>query len=858
MAPSLLSLGTAALALAGNGAAVQWYLEDTYDSTNFFDKFDFMTFDDPNTGFVNYLSRTDAIDGGLATVKDKEVVLKVDSKSIVPTGRRGRDSVRLESKAKLSQGLMIARFTHLPESACGTWPAFWTVGDTWPQDGEIDIIENWNLRGVNNPAFHMANAATYGSCRIDGAGQSGEIITSNCDNQFSDGRTQWPNQGCVVKDNGPSGGSGGVYAMEWTSDFIKIYSWFPNQVPSNIDSSSPDTSLWGQPTIYLRKDLCNIDKIFKPQRIVLNIALCGNPVEFSAWEGTCKQRHGDSCRTYVAENPAAFDNVYFQIQDIRIFNQDAPKTTSTSTTSTTMASSSTSKSEISTTSATFSTKASSTSTSVTSTISATSGFNSSSSAISSELNTANTSKQTTVATSSVQNTSTWKSSNSTLSTVSKSAGSASISITSKASDSTVPTVATQLPVTFSSSVPSLSTRWPNSTIASSVEMTTSTVYTTSTRTITSCQPTVTNCPVGKVTTVTVPLYITICPVSAVETKTPSPKPTKTSGNGGNGPEKTTITTKVTKTFTITSCAPTITNCPVGKVTTEVVTTTYCPGEETAVPTSSNSGKNGNDSNSGNNGNGGKGSDKITITTKVTKTFTITSCAPTITNCPVGKVTTEVVTTTYCPGEETAVPTGSNSGNGNGSNSGINGNGGNHGNSGNNGNGGNNGNSGKGSNKITITTKVTKIYTITSCAPTVTNCPVGKVTTEVVPATYRPGEETHPTGATGPKGGFTAPPPFHPSKTIIYNTQTIVPVPKPAKPSGGNNSTSNGTSIAQPRPSGSQVCVGPSCGAEPSSPAPNTGKGGCNGPNCPPTVVSGAAKQSLSALVVLGAVAAMML
>lgn len=39
----------------------------------------------------------------------------------------------------------------------------------------------------------------------------------------------------------------------------------------------------------------------------------------------------------------------------------------------------------------------------------------------------------------------------------------------------------------------------------------------------------------------------------------------------------------------------------------------------------------------------------TITTKVTKVYTITSCAPAVTNCPIGKVTTEVVTSTLCPG-----------------------------------------------------------------------------------------------------------------------------------------------------------------------------------------------------------------
>ena len=41
MAPSLLTVGTAALACVGGAAAKQWYLRDAYDASNFFDKFDF-------------------------------------------------------------------------------------------------------------------------------------------------------------------------------------------------------------------------------------------------------------------------------------------------------------------------------------------------------------------------------------------------------------------------------------------------------------------------------------------------------------------------------------------------------------------------------------------------------------------------------------------------------------------------------------------------------------------------------------------------------------------------------------------------------------------------------------------------
>ncbi|KAH6892438.1 hypothetical protein B0T10DRAFT_605174 [Thelonectria olida] len=89
-------------------------------------------------------------------------------------------------------------------------------------------------------------------------------------------------------------------------------------------------------------------------------------------------------------------------------------------------------------------------------------------------------------------------------------------------------------------------------------------------------------------------------------------------------EYTTSTIYATKTYTITSCAPTITKCPIGHVTTETVavTTTVCPKTE-----------------------------KYTVSTVyTTKVHTITACPQTVTKCPVGHVTTETipVSTTICP------------------------------------------------------------------------------------------------------------------------------------------------------------------------------------------------------------------
>lgn len=81
----------------------------------------------------------------------------------------------------------------------------------------------------------------------------------------------------------------------------------------------------------------------------------------------------------------------------------------------------------------------------------------------------------------------------------------------------------------------------------------------------------------------------------------------------------TSTVTATSVYTVTSCPPTVTNCPVGHVTTEVVTayTTYCP-----KPTAD-------------------------ITQYSTIMVTVTDCPKTVTNCP-AHTTASVSTCIYTP------------------------------------------------------------------------------------------------------------------------------------------------------------------------------------------------------------------
>ncbi|TPX11183.1 uncharacterized protein E0L32_001001 [Thyridium curvatum] len=78
--------------------------------------------------------------------------------------------------------------------------------------------------------------------------------------------------------------------------------------------------------------------------------------------------------------------------------------------------------------------------------------------------------------------------------------------------------------------------------SSSYPVTTSTVYSTTVRTITSCGPTVTNCPAHSTVVVTeeVPVSTTVCPVTtkgygnSTAPGYPTTKPGNGGGNGGNG------------------------------------------------------------------------------------------------------------------------------------------------------------------------------------------------------------------------------------------------------------------------------------------------------------------------------------
>jgi beta-glucanase (GH16 family) len=77
-----------------------------------------------------------------------------------------------------NEGLFVADIQHMPGNACGIWPAFWSFGNNWPYDGEIDIIEGVNAQKNNLYSLHTGSA----TCKLvnEGSLQLGKLGPNDC------------------------------------------------------------------------------------------------------------------------------------------------------------------------------------------------------------------------------------------------------------------------------------------------------------------------------------------------------------------------------------------------------------------------------------------------------------------------------------------------------------------------------------------------------------------------------------------------------------------------------------------------------------------------------------------------------
>jgi len=294
-------------------------LTDTYSGANFFDSFDYFSGYDPTSGFVHYVPEEMAKQYNLTYTTASSAIIRVDTSvtpTTVPNASTGRFSVRITSKKQYGiNSLFIFDVRHTP-TGCGTWPALWLSDPAnWPANGEIDVMEAVN---IVSSASNQMTLHTSSGCSVDvKRKESGKSIGNSCVNSTD------ANAGCGVDAGTNTFGqafndqAGGVTAMELRSAGIRMWQFARASIPSDITSSSPDPSTWGEATADFPNTNCNIDTHFRNQSIIADIDLCGQ------WAGDPKvyaESCPGSCQDHVQNDFASFTDAYWEFGSFSVYS----------------------------------------------------------------------------------------------------------------------------------------------------------------------------------------------------------------------------------------------------------------------------------------------------------------------------------------------------------------------------------------------------------------------------------------------------------------------------------------------------------------------------------------------------------
>ncbi|SJL02708.1 uncharacterized protein ARMOST_06043 [Armillaria ostoyae] len=280
-----------------------------YAGQSFFNGWDFLgNYDNTTYGNVTFVDQATGSANKLAFVNDAgNAILKVDnSTDITSTQLVYRDSV---------------------------WPAFWTFGGTdaeWPMFGEIDIVEGINLQTNNRMSLHHNDSSCVQPAN---PGQSGQTFNSNCSSGGG-------GVGCTISETKPNSygesfaqNGGGAFALQFDVSGAYIWFWPRQNIPKSLTSatstSNMDTTDWGLPSAAFPSSGCNLQKLFSPQRLILETTLCGD------WAGVPSifntQCPGNCVQDYVrGPGSPRYDSAYFEISYLRTYTAIAGNATASS------------------------------------------------------------------------------------------------------------------------------------------------------------------------------------------------------------------------------------------------------------------------------------------------------------------------------------------------------------------------------------------------------------------------------------------------------------------------------------------------------------------------------------------------
>ncbi|KZT06212.1 glycoside hydrolase family 16 protein [Laetiporus sulphureus 93-53] len=327
---SVTASGTAsASASSASSTAVStsaWKLQQSYEGQSFFNGWSFYTDADPTDGTVQYVDSSTASSNNLTSITSSgSAIMRVDTTETVSGNRQ---SVRITTDYTYTGGLVILDAVHVP-TGCGTWPAFWSNGPNWPAGGEIDIVEGVNTFTANQASIHTNPGCSLPSSDSDALTISGTVVGgTNC------AAAETGDAGCgVVSTSDSSFGSGfnaisgGVYAMEWTDDGIKVWFFERSAIPSDITSGSPDPTGWATPLASWPSTDCTTSDFFYDHSAIFDTTLCGEWAG-NAWDNTGSAGQSESCASitgystcadFVQNSGSSFADAYWEVNSVKIY-----------------------------------------------------------------------------------------------------------------------------------------------------------------------------------------------------------------------------------------------------------------------------------------------------------------------------------------------------------------------------------------------------------------------------------------------------------------------------------------------------------------------------------------------------------
>ncbi|TFY64735.1 hypothetical protein EVG20_g5848 [Dentipellis fragilis] len=313
---SVASVLLSTLLAARTAYGATYSLSDNITPSTFYNNFAFQAISDPTHGRVNYVNQATAQSEGIITL-GSTIKLSADVSGTIPASGPGRDSFRVQSKKQYTTHVAVFNVDHMPHG-CGTWPAIWELGDNWPNQGEVDIVEGVNDVPPNRMTLHTSSGCTMPASRTE----SGTPTQNDCNVAVNN------NAGCGVLENDPNSygpnfnsNGGGWWAIERTSTFIKIWFWTRDDVntPSDVKNGagSVNTDNWGRPDAYFPNTSCNFASHFGPHNIIINLTFCGD------WAGSSSVWASSGCPgtcvDYVNNRPADLKNAYFEFPWIKVY-----------------------------------------------------------------------------------------------------------------------------------------------------------------------------------------------------------------------------------------------------------------------------------------------------------------------------------------------------------------------------------------------------------------------------------------------------------------------------------------------------------------------------------------------------------